>query len=56
MFRAAVEVVDELLCVVAGSSSGLKDEWGQVDAGVPVELFLLLAFGHEAWAGRWMPR
>ena len=37
--RIAVVVFDELLCVVAGSSGGLKDEWGQVDAGVPVDLF-----------------
>ena len=47
--RIAVEVFDELMCVVVGSSGGLKDEWSQVYAEVPVELFLLFAFGHVAW-------
>ena len=28
--RVAVGVFDELLCVVAGSSRGLEDEWGLV--------------------------
>ena len=49
--RIAVLVFDELLCVVARSSVGHKDGWGQVDARVPVELSLLFSFGHEAWAG-----
>ena len=49
--RVTEQVFDELLCVVAKSSSGLEDEWGQVDAGVPVELFLLFTFSHVAWAG-----
>ena len=49
--RIAVQEFDEHLCVVAKSSGGLEDEWDQVDAGVPVELFLLFAFGHVAWAG-----
>ena len=48
--RIAVEGFDGFLGVVSRSSSGLKDEWGQLDAGVPVELFLFLLFGHEAWA------
>ena len=30
--RVDEQVFDELLCMVARSSSGLKDEWGQVDA------------------------
>ena len=51
VFRVAEEVFHELSCVVAGSSSVLKDERDQVDAGVPVELFLLFAFGHAALAG-----
>ena len=44
--RVAAEVFDELLCVLARSSSGLKDERNQVDAGVPVKLFLLFAFSN----------
>ena len=39
-----------LLCVVAGSARGFKDEWGQIDARVSVEL-LLFAFAHDAQAG-----
>ena len=31
--RVTEQVFDELLCVVAKSSSGLEDEWDQVDAG-----------------------
>ena len=42
----AEKVFDELLCMVAGSSSGFKYEWNQVDAGIPFELFLLFTFGH----------
>ena len=42
---------DELLCVVTASFGGLKDERDEVDAGVPVELFLLFTFDHVAWAG-----
>ena len=45
-----VEVFDELSGVVTRSPCGLEDEWGQVDAGVSVELFLFFAFGHVVWA------
>ena len=48
--RVVVEVFDELSGVVSRSPCGFKDEWGQVDAGVSVEFFLLFAFGHVAWA------
>ena len=41
--RVAVECFDEFLCAVAKSSCGFEDEWGQVDARVPVELFLFFA-------------
>ena len=40
VFRVAEEVFDELLCVVAGSSSGLKDERDQVHAGMWVRCWL----------------
>ena len=32
------------------SSRGPKDKWGQVNARLPVELFLFFTFGHEACA------
>ena len=48
--RVAVEEFDELPCVISRSSCGLEDERDQVDAGVSVELFLFLAFGHAARA------
>ena len=38
------------LGVVTRPSSGLKDKRDQVNARVPVELFLFFAFGHKAWA------
>ena len=38
--RIAVEVLDELLCVVDRPSGRLKDEWGQVYAGYPANFFL----------------
>ena len=41
---------DELSGVLTRSPCGLEDEWDKVDAGVSVELFLFLAFGHVAWA------
>ena len=46
--RIAVEGFDGFLGVVTRSSSGLKDEWGQLDAGVPSKCFLFLSIGHEA--------
>ena len=36
--------------MVVRSYVGLKDEWGQVDARVSVELVLLITLGHVAWA------
>ena len=42
------QVFDELLCVIAMLSNGLENEWDQVDAGEPVELFLLFTFSHVA--------
>ena len=48
--RVVVEVFDELSGVVTRSPCGPEDQWGQVDAGVSVELSLFLAFGHVAWA------
>ena len=48
--RVVVEVFDELSGVVSRPSCGFKDEWDEVDAGVSVELFVLLTFGHVAWA------
>ena len=48
--RVAVELSDELLGVVTWSSCGFKDERDQVDARVPVKLFLFLAFSHVARA------
>ena len=48
--RVTVEVFDELSGVVSRPSCGLKDEWDQVDAGVSVELFPFLSFGHVARA------
>ena len=48
VIRVAVECFDEFLGVVTRPSCGLKDEWGQVDARVPNELFLFFAFGQEA--------
>ena len=48
--RVVVEVFDEFSGVVSLSPCDLEDEWDQVDAGVSVELFLFLTFGHVAWA------
>ena len=47
--RVVVEVFDDFSGVVARSSSGLEDEWDQVDAVIPVEFVLFFAFGHVAW-------
>ena len=44
MVCVAEEVFDELLGVVATSARGFKDLGSQVDARVPVELFLFFAF------------
>ena len=51
MIRVAEEVFEEFLRVVPWTTSGFQDEREQVDTGPPVELFVLLSFGHEAWAG-----
>ena len=47
--RIAVEGFDGFLGVVSRSSGALEDKFDQVDAVVPVELFLFFAFGHVAW-------
>ena len=49
LVRVVVELFDELSWY-PGLPCGPEDEWDQVDAGVSVELFLLFAFGHVAWA------
>ena len=55
MISVAVEVFDEFLSVVTWSTRGFQDEWGQVDTGLPVELFLVFSVGHETWAGAGCP-
>ena len=46
VFRVAVEVFDEFLCVVARLSSGVKDHWGQVDVEGTCRTFSFLLVGH----------
>ena len=48
--RVVVKMFDEPSGVVSRPSCGFKDEWGQVDAGISVELLLFLTFGHVSRA------
>ena len=49
--RVTLKVFDELLSVLAWSARGLEDKGDQVDAMVPVELFLLFPFAIQpGWA------
>ena len=50
MIRVAEEVFEEILRVAPWTTSGFQDEGDQVDTGPPVELFVILSFGHEALA------
>ena len=44
--RVGEQEFNELLSMKTKSSGGLKDEWDQVDAGISVEFFPFLTFGH----------